>query len=97
MIEQRGMINHLYAKVNALGMCAQEVVAQTASQSFDISVWQMLAALVVGGLVEVFEDEVAHDPGEMVKQVSERAVTVMETVPSMLEALVGEMRGRQGE
>ena len=37
-------------------------VAQTASQCFDISVWQFFAALLVGGGVEVFRDEVAHDP-----------------------------------
>ena len=48
MVQQRGMINHLYAKVGDLGLGAHDVVAQTASQSFDISVWQFLAPLVVG-------------------------------------------------
>ena len=32
-------------------------VAQNASQSFDISVWQAVAALLVGGTVEIYDDE----------------------------------------
>jgi hypothetical protein len=45
-VEQRGLLNHLLAKIAALGLRAGDVVAQTASQCFDISVWQMLAALL---------------------------------------------------
>ncbi|HEY0735636.1 MAG TPA: condensation domain-containing protein, partial [Herpetosiphonaceae bacterium] len=62
MVEQRGMINHLYAKIHDLGLTAADTVAQTASQCFDISVWQFLVALVVGGRVRVYDDEIAHDP-----------------------------------
>src|SRR5262249_1796430 len=42
MVEQGGMVNHLYAKIEDLHLTAQDVVAQTASQCFDISVWQFL-------------------------------------------------------
>ncbi|MGB8344240.1 MAG: condensation domain-containing protein, partial [Ktedonobacteraceae bacterium] len=47
MVEQAGMLNHLYAKIAALQLTEADSVAQTASQCFDISVWQMLAALLV--------------------------------------------------
>src|SRR6185503_4163590 len=88
MIEQRGMINHLSAKINDLGLCPQDVVAQTASVSFDISVWQFLAALMVGGEVLIVKDDLAHDASRLMKEVRERGVTVWETVPSMLSAVL---------
>ena len=62
MVQQRGMINHLYAKVGDLGLGPHDVVAQTASQSFDISVWQFLAPPRGGGPGAGYPDEVAHDP-----------------------------------
>ena len=62
MVEHRGMLNHLYAKIDALDLAATDNVAQTASQCFDISVWQFLAALVVGGRVQIYPDEVASRP-----------------------------------
>jgi non-ribosomal peptide synthetase component F len=62
MVEHRGMLNHLFAKINDLGLTADDVVAETASQAFDISVWQFLAALLVGGRVHIVGDEIAHEP-----------------------------------
>src|SRR5258706_15120643 len=43
MIEQRGMVNHLYAKVKELGLSEADTIAATASQCFDISIWQLTA------------------------------------------------------
>lgn len=88
MIEQRGMINHLYAKIEDLALTATDKVAQTASQSFDISVWQMLAALVVGGQVEIIGDHVAQDAGQLLPRIEKERVTIVETVPSMLRAML---------
>ena len=45
MIEQRGLFNHLLSQISDLELSASDVVAQTAPQSFVISVWQFLAAL----------------------------------------------------
>ncbi|HSE36034.1 MAG TPA: amino acid adenylation domain-containing protein, partial [Blastocatellia bacterium] len=88
MIEQKGMLNHLYAKVLDLRMSEADTVAQNASQSFDISVWQYLAALLAGGRVCIFSDQVAHDPVLLVEQIERRKITVFETVPSMLRMML---------
>ena len=90
MIEQVGMINHLFAKISALGLSADDVVAQTASQCFDISVWQFLAALLVGGSVRIFKDDVAHDPLRLLDEVESHGITILETVPSLLTAILDE-------
>ena len=49
MCEHGGMLNHLYAKADDLELGEDDVVSQTAPQSFDISLWQLVCALLVGG------------------------------------------------
>ncbi|TMD63194.1 MAG: amino acid adenylation domain-containing protein, partial [Chloroflexi bacterium] len=88
MVEQQGMLNHLYAKIADLQLTEADRVAQTASQCFDISVWQFLAALVVGGQVQIFPDEVTPDPGRLLAQVEEQHISILEIVPSMMRAML---------
>ena len=90
MLEQRGMVNHLYTKVEELRLTADDRVAQTASQCFDISVWQFLVALLVGGSVEIIGDELTHDPRRLLGHVERSGVTVLEVVPSLLQAFFAE-------
>jgi amino acid adenylation domain-containing protein len=90
MVEQRGMLNHLHAKVRDLGLSVSDTVAQTASQCFDISVWQSLVALLVGGHTRVLSDETAHAPLSLLRALEHHAITIAETVPSLLGALVDE-------
>jgi len=94
MVIRRGMVNHLMAKIEALRLDANDAVAQTASQCFDISVWQFLAPLFVGARVEIFEDEVTQDPARLLDGVEERSATVLESVPSLLRYLVDEANQR---
>ncbi|HZO72429.1 MAG TPA: amino acid adenylation domain-containing protein [Ktedonobacteraceae bacterium] len=96
MIEQRGMLNHLYAKIAALNLSRSDIVAQTASQCFDISVWQLLAPLLVGGGVHIIAEETAHDPTWLLQHMQQNEITVFETVPSLLRAILDEIvQGRQ--
>jgi thioesterase domain-containing protein/acyl carrier protein len=90
------MLNHLQAKVEALGLGPGDAVAQTASQCFDISIWQLLAPLVSGGRVELIDDETARDPLALLPRLAERGVTVFETVPSLLGAGLAALAGRAG-
>jgi len=91
MVEQQGMVNHLFVKVAALDLTDTDVVAQTASQCFDVSVWQFLAPLLVGGRVRIFKDEVAHHPAQLLEQAEREKVTIIEAVPSMLRAVIDEL------
>jgi amino acid adenylation domain-containing protein len=89
MVIQRGMVNHLWTKIADLDLTADDAVAQNASQCFDISVWQMLAPLAVGGRVVIYPDETAHDPARLLQQVERDRVSVLEVVPSLLRAVLG--------
>ncbi|HEV2146751.1 MAG TPA: amino acid adenylation domain-containing protein [Longimicrobiaceae bacterium] len=95
MVEQKGMVNHLFAKVRDLDLTDADTVAQNASQCFDISVWQFLAALVLGGKVRIYPDEVAYDPPRLLAGVEADGITIFETVPSMLRMMLAEA-DRQG-
>ncbi|WNG47516.1 amino acid adenylation domain-containing protein [Archangium minus] len=90
MVEQRGMLNHLHAKVRDLALGPSDVVAQTASQCFDISVWQFFCALLVGGHTLVLPDDVAHSPRALLESLEKQSVSIAETVPSLLRALLEE-------
>ena len=88
MIEERGMLNHLFAMIRALPLTKGDTVAQTASQGFDISVWQFLATLLVGGRIQIFPDDVSHDPAQLLTQVEQSGVSILEIVPSLLGVLL---------
>ncbi|QKG20562.1 amino acid adenylation domain-containing protein [Actinomadura verrucosospora] len=93
VVEHQGMVNHLWAKIVDLGLTGDDAVAFTAPLGFDISIWQMLAPLLVGGRVDVVGDEVAHDPAAFARAVDERGITVVELVPTMVRHLLDDLPG----
>ncbi|MFB6367876.1 amino acid adenylation domain-containing protein, partial [Paenibacillus elgii] len=88
MVEQRGMLNHLYAKIHDFGITEASVIAQNASHCFDISVWQMFSALVTGGRVVIYPTESTLDAESFMEQVLRDGITVLEVVPSYLSVLL---------
>ena len=88
MCEQAGMLNHLQAKIHDLGVREGAVVAQIAPQCFDISLWQLVSALLVGGRTLLVEQEVILDVERFVDTVVDGRVNVMQVVPSYLEAVL---------
>ncbi|MTI47958.1 MAG: amino acid adenylation domain-containing protein [Firmicutes bacterium] len=91
MIEHIGMINHLDAKITLLKLNEKSIVAQNASHCFDVSVWQFLAPLMVGGQVVIYTDGIANDPLELFKKIKKDQVSVLELVPVMIEMLLMEV------
>src|SRR5438067_2682367 len=88
MCEHAGMLNHLCAKIHDLGIGEGQVVAQTAPQCFDISLWQLISALLVGGRTLVVEQETILDAERFVDKVIEGRVAVLQVVPSYLEVVL---------
>ncbi|NML39910.1 non-ribosomal peptide synthase/polyketide synthase [Chitinophaga sp. G-6-1-13] len=90
LIEHRGMLNHLYAKVNDLRLDHRAVIAFTASYTFDISVWQMMAALLCGGTTIIYSEETILEPEQLMRAVDRQQVTILELVPSYLATVLQE-------
>lgn len=88
MCEQAGMLNHLFAKIDDLGIDDGDVVAQTAPQCFDISLWQLVSALLVGGRTLIVEQEVILDVERFVDTLVDGEVAVAQVVPSYLEVVM---------
>jgi amino acid adenylation domain-containing protein len=88
MCEHAGMLNHLHAKIDDLGIRQGRVVAQTAPQCFDISLWQLLAGLLVGGRTLLVEQDVVVDVERFVDTLVRGRVGVVQVVPSYLEVVV---------
>ena len=91
MCEHAGLLNHLNAKIDDLGVGpahGASVVAQTAPQCFDISLWQLVSALLVGGRTLIVEQEVILDVAQYVDTIVHGRVGVLQVVPSYLEVVL---------
>jgi non-ribosomal peptide synthetase-like protein len=88
MCEHAGMLNHLYAKIDDLGIGEGQVVSQIAPQCFDISLWQLITALLVGGQTLIVGQEVILDVPRFVDTIVDGKVSIMQVVPSYLDVLL---------
>ncbi|MGW1894344.1 non-ribosomal peptide synthetase [Streptomyces sp. NPDC002004] len=88
MCEHAGMLNHLHAKIDDLGIGEGLVVAQTAPQCFDISLWQLVSALLAGGRTLLVEQDVILDVERFVDTIARGRVAVLQVVPSYLDAVL---------
>ena len=75
-----------------LDLSEADVIAQTASQSFDISVWQFLAAPLFGARVDIVPNTIAHDPQGLLVHVQAQGITVLESVPSLIQGMLASER-----
>lgn len=84
MIEHLGMLNHIGAKLTETNITKDSVVAQNAPHTFDISVWQLIAPLVVGATGIIYDNETIIDIKEFVSRLEEDQISILELVPSYL-------------
>ncbi|MGW3626148.1 non-ribosomal peptide synthetase [Streptomyces sp. NPDC000880] len=94
MCEHAGMLNHLYAKIDDLEIGEGQVVAQTAPQCFDISLWQLVSALLVGGRTLLVEQEVILDAQQFLDKIIDCRVAALQVVPSYLEVVLSALEQR---
>jgi amino acid adenylation domain-containing protein len=88
MCEHAGMLNHILAKIADLEIGEGEVVPQTGPQCFDISVWQLVAALLVGGRTLLVPQEVILDVERFVDTIVDGRAGVLQVVPSYLDVVL---------
>ncbi|GGX51836.1 non-ribosomal peptide synthetase [Streptomyces fructofermentans] len=97
MCEHAGFLNHALAKIDDLGIVPGLAVAQTAPQCFDISLWQLVCAPLVGGRTVLVEQEAVLDVPRFVDTLVRDGVSVLQVVPSYLEAVLAELERRPRE
>jgi amino acid adenylation domain-containing protein len=84
----KGMLNHMLAKIEDFGITENDTIAQTATQTFDVSIWQFMTALLVGGKTAVFAGEEAWEPSLLLAGLNRHKVTIFESVPSHFSILL---------
>src|SRR6266496_1579165 len=74
MCEHAGLLNHFFAKIDDLRIGEGDVVAQSAPQCFDISLWQLVSALLVGGRTLLVEQEAVLDARRFISKIADGRV-----------------------
>jgi amino acid adenylation domain-containing protein/non-ribosomal peptide synthase protein (TIGR01720 family) len=90
MIEHRGMLNHLYAKIDLLSIDASSCVLQNAIQTFDISIWQFIVALLKGGCTVIYPQSVVLQSNLFLEKIAADKLSHVEVVPGYLQVLLEE-------
>jgi amino acid adenylation domain-containing protein len=88
MCEHLGMINHFTAKTDDFGIGRHDVIVQNALQSFDISLWQLIAPLTVGGRTLILPADDILDVRRLADAVVAGGATILQVVPSYLDVLL---------
>ncbi len=85
MCEHRGLLNHLLAKTEDLGIGVGDVVAQTAPACSGGSLWQLLSPLLVGGHTHIVEEDDVH---RFLDTLAAGRVGVVQLTPSYLGVML---------
>lgn len=88
IVQHQGMINHIFAKVNDFSITQDDVIAQTASQTFDVHVWQFMTALMVGGSTVILGGERAWVPDLLIAELNKDRISIFESVPAHLAVIL---------
>ncbi|AXY73693.1 non-ribosomal peptide synthetase [Paraflavitalea soli] len=93
VLHHAGLSNHLTAVVDFLALTANDVMAQTASCNFDVSIMQFLLCLTVGGKTVVFNKQLQLQPALFVTRLAAEKITLAELVPSHIDAILNASEG----
>lgn len=88
IIEHLGMMNHMDAMIDEFYLNDKSNIAQTASQSFDISVWQMFTSLIIGARTTIFSNVKLLRIKNLIADLNNYDITILEVVPSYLSLMI---------
>ncbi|WP_129780154.1 non-ribosomal peptide synthetase [Peristeroidobacter soli] len=88
VVTSAGMLNNQLSKIQSFPLGPRDVIAQTASPSFDISVWQLLGGLICGACVDIVPNDVAREPAALLERVRNHGITILESVPSLMQRML---------
>lgn len=88
MVSHRAIVNRLFWAQNASPLTPDDRILQTASFSFDISIWELVGPLLTGARVVLLRPNGLLDSNYLIRQLIEEQITVFHAVPSLLQVLV---------
>jgi len=90
MVSHRALANRLLWSVADYPLTADDRVLQSASASFDFSLWELLAPWTAGARVVLAPPGAEADPAALVAEVRDQRVSGVHFVPSLLPSFLGE-------
>ncbi|MEH2088568.1 non-ribosomal peptide synthetase [Nostoc sp.] len=88
IVRHDGAINHIYAQFDELELRSEFCFLQSAPSSTDISVWQFLAPLLIGGKTIIVDIETVAIPEQLFAVLKSEKITVVELVPTLFGGLL---------
>ncbi|ELS00505.1 amino acid adenylation enzyme/thioester reductase family protein [Xenococcus sp. PCC 7305] len=88
IIRHGGAINHIYAEYDALDLNSDLTFLQSAPASSDISVWQFLAPILIGGRTVIINQETLCNPEQLFQVIQQNQITLVELVPVVLRSFI---------
>ncbi|KAB2344319.1 non-ribosomal peptide synthetase [Actinomadura rudentiformis] len=88
IVTHRAIVGHLTWTQGMFGMDAGDRMLQQASAGFDVSVWQLFWPLCAGGALVLAEPGGHYDPLHLAELIQRRRVTMLNFVPSVLQAML---------
>src|SRR6266478_1632037 len=86
MVTHSNLFNTLASSSRRMQLKSEDRIAFVSGQAFDISLWELLALLIVGGAVEIWKREQLLEAGSMIESL--RRMTVLHAVPSLMWEIV---------
>ena len=84
MIEHRGIINTIYAKLDLIGLNEEDNILIFANYSFDAWAWEVFSGLLSGACLHVLRKEELLDTTYFYKYIEENNITEITLPPSIL-------------
>ncbi|MEH1820701.1 MAG: amino acid adenylation domain-containing protein [Nostoc sp.] len=88
IVRHDGAINHIYAQFDELELTQEFSFLQSAPSSTDISVWQFLAPLLIGGKTVIVNIETVAIPDKLFEVLKSQKITTVELVPALFGGLL---------
>ncbi|TFI53960.1 amino acid adenylation domain-containing protein [Mastigocladus laminosus UU774] len=88
IVRHDGAVNHIYAQFDELELTEEFCFLQSAPSSTDISVWQFLAPLLIGGRTVIVDLETVAIPEKLFQVLKSEQITVVELVPALFGGLL---------
>ncbi|MCP4272947.1 MAG: amino acid adenylation domain-containing protein, partial [Gammaproteobacteria bacterium] len=88
MIEHLSLFNHMQWVQNTFPVSVQDKVLQKTPFSFDASVWEFYAPLLIGGTLLLAKPGGHQDPEYLLQTIQQQNITILQLVPSLLKLLI---------
>ncbi len=91
MVTHQALASHLWWMAKNYRLGPDDVVLQKTTYTFDVSIWELLLPLIVGGKTALLRPGAEKDPSAILQALEEHQTTVVTFVPSMLGAFLDEL------